>query len=314
MNIPSLPVCLLGCTAAITISSIARLPLPPIQKDLFQMLQRRPPQYAICTGWTPELRGQLVQHPLAIIAIALYYERNRPRRARQNASVEDDSGVIQAVFFDFDGLLVDSEPAHFEAYHRVLRLYGVDFSEEEFAREWTCLGAGPSEVIEKYRLPLKVDILRRQKNQVFEKVLRKAIRPMPFAGRCTGSLKNAGFRLGVVTGSRRCDVAAILKRLGLWDRFEVYVCRGTGEMKPSPGPFLRAAALFRVETSSCLAIEDAPKGAMAATAAGMRCVVVLNRYTRPAVFGSGVTRIRSLGELTPGFVRNLEKAPSAASK
>jgi len=84
-----------------------------------------------------------------------------------------------------------------------------------------------------------------------------------------------GWRVGLATGSMRCEAEMALGSLGIRDRFQAIVTReDCVNGKPHPEPFLRAAEGLGLPANRCVVVEDSPGGIRAAKAAGMRCVAV----------------------------------------
>jgi HAD superfamily hydrolase (TIGR01509 family) len=189
---------------------------------------------------------------------------------------------IAAVCFDLDGTLVDSEGEAADAIDLALRPLGRQLSAVE--RDFV-VGHGFVEIY-KYiyshgGLPLDI-------NQ-FEAAVFDA-RLQLFADHGAGELPGARttvrwaaerYPLALVTGSTRREAELMLRALGISDCFQLTLCAGEyPKGKPSPGPYLQAAAALRVPPERCLALEDSTAGITSACSAGMLCVAVRigNRY------------------------------------
>lgn len=192
--------------------------------------------------------------------------------------------VVNAVIFDFDGVLVDSEAIRFRAGADALREIGVSLTWERFLAHWFGRpdAAGLRDLLgERYEAEAESVFARR--NALYKGQLDE-VEAFPDALRLMRRLPST-VRLGLATGSRRTEVERILKRLGLLERFQAIVTAGDyAQAKPAPDPFLAAASLLGVPPPVCLVIEDSPAGVASALGAGMR-VVGVNR--RP---GAGLER------------------------
>lgn len=181
---------------------------------------------------------------------------------------------FRAVLFDFDGVLVDSEPVRFAAGQQALAEVGVALDWERFVRHW--LGrtdrAGLGEILgERYEADGPGVAARR--NALYEARLDE----VPAFPDALGLLERlpAGLRTAVATGSRRPEVDRILARLGILPRFQALVtAEDYARAKPAPDPFLAAADRLAVEPAACLVVEDTGAGVAAALAAGMPVVAV----------------------------------------
>lgn len=184
---------------------------------------------------------------------------------------------IRAILFDFDGVLVDSEPIRYQAGAQALAAIGVPLTWERFSLSWlgrTDEAALQSLLRERFATEGRRIIERR--NALYEERLDE-VPGVPDALRLVQRIPE-GIRLAVVTGSRRSEVETILWRLAMSERFRTLVTAEDYTLaKPAPDPFLIAGRRLEVPPVSCLVIEDSPAGVAAALAAGMPVVAVKRR-------------------------------------
>lgn len=198
----------------------------------------------------------------------------------------------QAILFDFDGVLVDSEPIHFDCWGEILRPFGINLEWEYYATN--CIGVSDRAMIATLaplaEPPVEFDALYAQypnKKSLFRE--RMLVNPPIPADtlRLLDDLRD--FPLGLVTSSGQSEVAPILERLGIRDRFAAQVYGGdVARLKPAPDPYLRAAELLGV--TRALVVEDSEAGIAAGTAAGFDVV----RITTPTEVASKVRAALSL--------------------
>jgi HAD superfamily hydrolase (TIGR01509 family) len=189
---------------------------------------------------------------------------------------------IQAIIFDLDGLLVDSETVSGEAMRSFLREYGHEMRPGTLEG---ALGRRMPEAIallaDSYRLHMPLDDLVAAFDQTRLNALRGNIVAMPGAVSLLNWVRAAGLRVALATSSFRRHADVSLEEAGLQGRFDVEV---TGDEvrhgKPEPDLFLLAATRLGVKPESCLVFEDAPAGLEAAARAGMRRAWVPNDHTR----------------------------------
>ena len=204
---------------------------------------------------------------------------------------------IRAILFDFDGVLVDSEPIRFKAGAQALAGIGVPLAWERFSLSW--LGrtdeAALQDILgERFEAEGRGVIDRR--NALYEEWLNE-VPGAPDALRLVQRIPE-GIRLAVVTGSRRFEVETILWRLAMSERFQTLVtAEDYVQAKPAPDPFLIAARRLEVQPISCLVIEDSPAGVAAALAAGMP-VVAVSRRPDDSGLERAIWRVKSLDALT----------------
>jgi HAD superfamily hydrolase (TIGR01509 family) len=204
---------------------------------------------------------------------------------------------VQGIIFDFDGVLVDSEPIRFKAGAQALGEIGVSLTWERFLTVW--LGrtdqAGLRDILgERYEAEGARVVARRN---VFYDEWLDEVPPYADAVHLLGRLPN-GIRLAVATGSRRMEVERILTRLGWFQRFQAIVAvEDYRHAKPAPDPFLTAARGMNLPPASCLVVEDSPAGVAAAHAAGMS-VLAVDRGRVAAGLDKATWMVASLEELT----------------
>lgn len=187
--------------------------------------------------------------------------------------------AYQAVVFDMDGVLVDSEPAFFQAVNELLAPTGKRI---EWAQYEGLLGTSMSVT---WRGVLDAvgmtndDVqpyLARYGDTLIE-VLRRPRDLLPGVGATIRALKERRVPIAVATSSRKEWVEALLvdsARLPL-DTFDAVAWRQLVERsKPAPDLYLKAAELLAVAPERCIAVEDTPPGVAAAKAAGMYAVQV----------------------------------------
>jgi HAD superfamily hydrolase (TIGR01509 family) len=216
--------------------------------------------------------------------------------------------VIDAVIFDLDGLLADTEKLHREAYREVLTGIGFVLDDGEYDEHWIRDGKGIAEFVAKHDLAIKADDLRRLKGNRYRSLVRSRVKPMPGARAALDGM--SGCRtLGLATASYAHDASVVIDTLGFQDYFVCTVTRSDVErVKPFPDLFLAAAARLGVDPGACLVVEDAQKGVRAAVAAGMACVAVPNEHTRDNDFSGAVAVLDSLHELTPARLESIERS------
>ncbi|MGH2531227.1 MAG: HAD family hydrolase [Thermomicrobiales bacterium] len=199
---------------------------------------------------------------------------------------EARTALIEALIFDMDGLLVDSESLAETAMHRFLSVHGVAMRPDVQAQ---LLGRRLPEAIalvaDAYALAAPREELIRSYDELRLSALRGHVKPMPGAAEIVAFGRDAGLRLALATSGMRHHADLSLTETGLAGNFEVEVTGDDVERgKPAPDLFLLAAARLEVEPASCVVFEDAPPGVVAAVAAGMRVVAVPNEKSRAMAF------------------------------
>ncbi len=207
-----------------------------------------------------------------------------------------DGAGLQAVLFDMDGLLVDTEPLWFEVETEVMARLGGTWTE---ADQQELLGSSLGNAVryfsERAAVPATpAEIADWMIGGIVDKVGDRGVTMMPGAARLVAEVAASGLRYALVTSSQRRFVDAVLSRTGL--RFPVAVT-GTDVTrgKPHPEPYLLAARRLGAEPGRCLVLEDSPTGVAAAEAAG--CFVVAVPTLKAVEPGPGRLVLDSLEDL-----------------
>ena len=199
--------------------------------------------------------------------------------------------ALQAIVFDFDGVIVDSERLHLRAYQDILAPEGVTLSSEDYFAQY--LGyddVGVFKALGKDRgLPMddgRVEALIARKGERYESLVAGGEMLFPGAAGFIRSAAAAGVPIAIASGSLTHEIEDTLERTGLRELFPVIVGADQTERgKPNPDPYLAAFAKLRVHTRRELqpwrsvAIEDTKWGLVSARGADLRCVAVTNTYT-----------------------------------
>jgi len=221
--------------------------------------------------------------------------------------------LIQAIVFDFDGVLADSEPLHLRVYQELLEPQGIHIDQATYCARY--LGFDDEGVFQQiaadYKLLLgdeEIELLIEEKARRFEKLVSGRNVLYPGAAPCVRRL-GAAWPLGIASGALRDEIELMLRGAGLREAFRFIVSSGdTEHTKPAPDPYLRAAELHEVPPVACVAIEDSHWGLQSARAAGMRTIAVTHTYPRDTLTDADVV-VDSLDEITAGFVKRLACPP-----
>ena len=186
------------------------------------------------------------------------------------------------VFFDFDGVLVDTEGPIYEAWLETFRGEGQELPLEIYTR---CIGSdfdtwSPKRYLEE--LTGRVFDWNRMDEERQVKIMAGLEEQGPMVGvvEFLEELRERGVPVVVVSSSSHGWVDGWLDRLGLAGFFQETICRGdAARIKPAPDLYVEAAMRLGLEPGNCLAIEDSRNGMIAAHGAGMQVWIVPNRVT-----------------------------------
>lgn len=210
---------------------------------------------------------------------------------------------LEAIFFDHDGTLTDTEPLWGRAKTELAARYGVTWTEED---SLFCLGKPAAVTFERMRelgADAPAGVLYRELRDLMGEILKDAeTELLPGIPELLQEVAQAGVPAGIVTNATP-EVAGHTARLAPEGMFGAMVTDiDVQNAKPHPEPYLTAARLLGVNPEFCVALEDSESGARSAQAAGMK-VIVLPGMTEVAP-EVGHVRLRH-EELTLEVIRSL---------
>jgi len=228
--------------------------------------------------------------------------------------------MIKAIFFDFNGVIIDDEPVQMKAYQSALADVGIELTEAEYygslgmddrAFVEAAFGRAGKQLLEAERL----SIIER-KSELHRELIKDEL-PL-FPGVLTFlKATSRRYAMGLVSMARRVEIDHVLERAHLEKIFAVMIsAEEVTRHKPDPECYRRAweklnarrqnNALPALAVTECVAIEDAPPGIEAARAVGMRTIGVTNTVSEAELRAAGADIVtRSLADWTPGAVHHL---------
>jgi HAD superfamily hydrolase (TIGR01509 family) len=207
---------------------------------------------------------------------------------------------IEAVVFDMDGVLIDSEPMWRAVEREVFAGVGIDLAEEDL---FATMGVRIADVVERWhaRHPWSEPSRGAIAEEIVEGVVR-AIRDhgvlLEGAVTAVDRVRALGLRVALASSSPMSAIQAVLSLDGLAGRFDAVVSGEDEEFgKPDPAVYLSAARALQVPPDRCLAVEDSINGVRAAKAAGMICIAVPGVGADDRIAAEADLVLRSIGEL-----------------
>jgi len=217
---------------------------------------------------------------------------------------------FDAVLFDLDGVLCDSEPfiaaAAAEALHR---RYGIPVTDADFA---PFVGAGDDRFLagaaEAYGIAVDLAIDKPLMYEVYLELIAGALQPVPGGAAFLAALRGAGVRIALATGSSRPKLDGNLAAIGIPESaFDAVVsAEQVTRKKPDPETFLVAAAALGVEPARCLVVEDAVNGVRAGVAAGATVLGITSSQSAEALLEAGaMATTADFTDVPPSILRAL---------
>jgi HAD superfamily hydrolase (TIGR01509 family) len=204
----------------------------------------------------------------------------------------------RAIFWDNDGVLVDTEHLYFQATQEILASVGITLTRDDYVQLFLVEGRGAWHLAQERGVAADlVERLRVERNGRYSELLAQAPR---LAAGITGVLDelHGNYVMGVVTSSRKDHFDVIHRDTGLLKYFDfVLTADDFKRVKPDPEPYLRAVERSGCPPEACIAIEDSARGLESARAAGIGCIVVPTDLTKRSNFDGAYRVLQDIGEL-----------------
>lgn len=195
--------------------------------------------------------------------------------------------MIKAVIFDFDGIIVDSEPLHLRAFQRTVETLGLKLSPTDYYSRY--LACDDKTFFRKFLedngqqgTEREVARLVEEKGVCFEEMMGEGIRVFPGVVEFLESIRGK-FHVAIGSGALTEEINLILRSKNLSEFFGFIIgADDTENPKPSPEVYLKCLERLRrdyddtITAAQCVVFEDSPHGVLAAKRAGIRCVGITN--------------------------------------
>jgi HAD superfamily hydrolase (TIGR01509 family) len=225
--------------------------------------------------------------------------------------------MLRAIIFDFNGIIVDDEPIHFELFRRVLGEEGIDLTQADYYARYLGFddrGAFTAAYREHGR-SLDEKLLARlidRKAVYYQNEIRNKVRIFPGVEKLVTTLVPV-LPLAVASGALRREIDTILSTAGLLNHFTVIIsAEDVNHGKPEPEIFFKALARLNgqvenghfIDAADCVVIEDSKEGIRAALRAGMKCLAVSNSHP-PDLLQEANAVVKSLETVSLNFLQTL---------
>jgi beta-phosphoglucomutase len=189
--------------------------------------------------------------------------------------------MIRGVLFDMDGVLVDSEEFICRAAIGMFRENGIDVKPEDFL---PFVGMGENKylggVALKYWMNADIEEIKLRTYQLYEKMVKGKLKPLPGALDFIRKCRHNGFKLALATSADRYKMEVNLKEMGLSESSFDTTVNGleVERRKPFPDIYIEAAARLGLRPEECLVVEDAVSGVKSGKAAGCKCLALTTSF------------------------------------
>lgn len=189
---------------------------------------------------------------------------------------------FHAALFDLDGVIVNSEPFHEEAFGTVLSKHGYTLTHDDYLHYFAGKTdeAGFESMMQNVTSMPSLQQLMNEKAAAFIRQATAGMEAYPNVPKIIRELHDQDVKLALVTGSLRHEAELALKLTGILDLFAVIVsAEDIANSKPNPEGYLMASHALTVPAAECVVIEDSPIGVKAAKSAGMFCIAVTTTHS-----------------------------------
>src|SRR5450755_1793148 len=191
--------------------------------------------------------------------------------------------AVDAIIFDFDGVILDTETPDYEVWREFYHKHGIDLSTELWlTRVGSVIGIGfdPAQHFEQLTgVQLDPEFLKTHFDNYVQRCDEQPI--LPGVKDLLRQASEQGIKMAIASNSYMDWVERWLRQHALYDYFQCICTRGDVERgKPAPDLYLLAAQCLNIPVDRCIAIEDSPMGMEAAIAAQIRCIAVPNPLTK----------------------------------
>lgn len=190
--------------------------------------------------------------------------------------------MIEAVLFDMDGVLTDTEEFICKAAMSMFKEKGIAVKAEDFL---PFVGAGENRYIggvaEKYDIHMDIREAKRRTYEIYEEITKGKLKPLPGAVSFIHKCRDKGLKIAVATSADKIKMEINLREIGI--PVEVFNATVNGlevtHKKPDPEIFITAAQKISVQVKKCLVVEDAINGIKAAKRAGAKCLGLMTSFS-----------------------------------
>jgi HAD superfamily hydrolase (TIGR01509 family) len=206
--------------------------------------------------------------------------------------------TVKAIFWDNDGVLVDTERLYFAATRQTLATAGINLTKEMYVKFNLIQGKGAWHLAKENGISAhEIEQMRDARNSLYGKLLGQQTNVIEGAGEVLGALYGK-YIMGIVTSSRKDHFEIIHRYSGMLKYFDFLL---TGDdytkFKPDPEPYLLAVEKSGCKKEECIAIEDSERGLTSAKSAGIRCYIIPTELTRDGNFSGADKVLKSIKEI-----------------
>lgn len=216
--------------------------------------------------------------------------------------------MIKAIIFDMDGVIIDSEPIHYDSNKRIFEELGIPVNKNIYSNY---IGVSNQEMWQdlknEFNLSQSVEeLVEKQSQENLEYIKKYAKEPIEGVVELLQKLKESNFKIALASSSPLRLIKEIVCKFDIEKYFEVvtsseFVSRG----KPKPDLFVYTAGLLKAQPKECLVIEDSKNGVKAAKAAGMKCIGFKNPNSLGQDLSKADVVVEKMSEITVQLIEKI---------
>jgi len=218
-------------------------------------------------------------------------------------------GTIKAILWDNDGVLVDTEHLYRDATREVLATVGVNLTDAHYRELFLTQNNGAWHLAaELGHSETAIEAMRKERDRRYALLLAARNHAIEGVEEVLAAL-HGRYAMAIVTSSQRKHFDIIHAATGFLRYFDFVLAREDYvNSKPDPEPYRTAIERIGFTPDECIAVEDTPRGLIAATGAGLRCIVIPNLLTQGGDFAAAHKVLAHVREL-PRLLEEAEAAP-----
>lgn len=220
--------------------------------------------------------------------------------------------MLEAVIFDLDGVMIDTDYIQSQAFEKVLADHGIKPKKNEHGTVHISGASTPEtwELLKKeYGFDADTEYLTRKKRRIVMDILAGELTPLPGLLELLEDLSSYDIKVAIATSAQRERLELVVDKLGIKEY--IYTSVSADDIKrgkPSPDTYIEAAKRLGIKPENCIVFEDAEVGVEAAKTAGMKVIAVPHRHTRKMNFSNASYKIGSLAEIDYKKILEIFKA------
>jgi len=205
----------------------------------------------------------------------------------------------KAIFWDNDGVLVDTEKYYFEATYLTMKKVGFELTREQYIKQFLIKATGAWHLLDQNKFSAKhIQQLKAERDNLYNEFLLTRDILIDGVEDIVAKLSEK-YKMAIVTSSKPNHFNAIHSRTELLKYFSfVITSEDYTNYKPDPEPYLFALKKMGINSSEGLAIEDSRRGLIAAKKAGLDCIIIQNELTMSSDFSEADVILDNISQVT----------------